>query len=45
MMLNNVRVFFSTSNIKEAKLVSLSLLDQVVWTGVGEEAKVVSLGL
>jgi hypothetical protein len=44
-MLNKVCVYFSTNNIKEAKLVSLSLLDQVVWTGVGEEVKLVSLGL
>ncbi len=44
-MLNKVCVYLSTSNIKEAKLLSLSLLDQVVWIGVGEEVKLVGLGL
>ncbi len=46
MMLNNLGVYLYTRSAKEAKLVSLCLLDQV-WSevGIGKEVKLVSLSL
>jgi hypothetical protein len=42
-MLNEVSDYLSTTSAKEAKLVSLSLLDHWSEQGVGKEVKLVSL--